>query len=264
MKERLVTGFSLLFLTFLFLIYSSQYLFGVGVFFVALLSIHEWLNLLRIENVSMPKYLIISAIIIFVFSEFFVHLHYVLPLFWFYAIVRLFMYEKGLIDNLSQKEMLVMGLFAIVPFSPCLYILHSNGIFWVFMIVSIISSADSGAYFIGKTVGKYKVLPRLSPNKTLEGLIGGVLVASVVSIIFLCFIDLSLFNYILMFFASMIVACMSFIGDVFESMIKRVTGSKDSGNLLPGHGGVLDRLDGYMPSLPIFVIFGYYSGVFSL
>jgi phosphatidate cytidylyltransferase len=76
--------------------------------------------------------------------------------------------------------------------------------------------------------------------------------------------DLSLLQYVSMVAISALIAIVSVIGDVFESMMKRIAGVKDSGNILPGHGGVLDRLDGYMPALPVFVMLGYLCGVFIL
>jgi len=102
----------------------------------------------------------------------------------------------------------------------------------------------------------------LSPNKTIEGLLGGLVSAVVVAVIFLFYMDLGLVQYIAMVAISALIAVISVIGDVFESMMKRIAGVKDSGNILPGHGGVLDRLDGYMPALPIFVMLGYLCGVF--
>jgi phosphatidate cytidylyltransferase len=106
------------------------------------------------------------------------------------------------------------------------------------------------------------MLPRLSPNKTLEGLLGGLVSAVIVTVVFLIFMDLSFGQYLYMVVVSAFVAFLSVVGDVFESMMKRISGVKDSGKILPGHGGVLDRLDGYMPSLPIFVMLGYLAGVF--
>lgn len=130
------------------------------------------------------------------------------------------------------------------------------------MFILVVAAADSGAYFTGKAIGKRKMLPRLSPNKTIEGLLGGLICSVLVSVVFLFYMELTVTQYIAMMIISALVAVLSVIGDVFESMMKRIAGVKDSGNLLPGHGGVLDRLDGYMPALPIFVLLGYLCGVF--
>ena len=132
------------------------------------------------------------------------------------------------------------------------------------MFILVVAAADSGAYFTGKAIGKHKMLPRLSPNKTIEGLLGGMVCAVVVAVRFLLYMGLTPLEYVYMVLISALVAVLSVVGDVFESMMKRIAGVKDSGNILPGHGGLLDRLDGYMPTLPVFVLLGYLAGVFVL
>ncbi|QIW09362.1 phosphatidate cytidylyltransferase [Francisella sp. LA112445] len=264
MKERIITGVVLVAVVFCFLLYASEYLFGVGVFLVAILSAYEWLKLAKVEQDSMLKYLIVFVVAAFVVSQFFIYLQYIFPIFWLYAIFRLSQYEREKISTISSKEMLVLGLFTIAPFAACLYVLHSNNVAWIFMFILVVAAADSGAYFTGKAIGKHKMLPRLSPNKTIEGLLGGMLCAIIVAIVFLMYMGLTPLEYVYMVLISALVAVLSVVGDVFESMMKRIAGVKDSGNILPGHGGVLDRLDGYMPTLPIFVMLGYFAGVFIL
>ncbi|ORM38936.1 phosphatidate cytidylyltransferase [Francisella endosymbiont of Ornithodoros moubata] len=262
MKERIVTGIVLVAVVFGFLVFASDYLFGVGVFLVALLSAYEWLKLTKIDQQAIFKNLIIFTIVVFVVAQFFVYLQYIFPIFWLYAIYKLASYEHQKIDTLTTNKMLVMGLFTISPFVASLYVLHSNGAAWIFIFILVIAAADSGAYFTGKTIGRRKMLLRLSPNKTIEGLLGGLVCAVVVAVIFLIYMNLSFGQYIYMVIVSALIAVLSVVGDVFESMMKRIAGIKDSGNILPGHGGMLDRLDGYMPTLPIFVLLGYLAGVF--
>ncbi|MEY8674303.1 phosphatidate cytidylyltransferase [Francisella philomiragia] len=262
MKERIITGLLLVVFVFAGLVYANDYLFGVGVFLVAMLSAYEWLKFAKISQQETINYLVIFMIVLFVVSEFFVYIQYIFPVFWLYAIYRLSGYERQKFDTLSVNEMLILGLFAISPFAASLYVLHSNSVAWIFMFILVVAGADSGAYFTGKAMGKRKMLPRLSPNKTIEGLLGGMACAVIIAIVFLLFMDLSIFEYLSMVIISALIAVLSVVGDVFESMMKRIAGVKDSGNILPGHGGVLDRLDGYMPALPIFVTLGYLAGVF--
>jgi len=262
MIQRIITGVVLVAVVFSFLLYTTSYLFGVGVFLVAVLSAYEWLRLAQVNEEVVVRNLVIFSAAVFAVSEFFVYLQYVFPVFWLYAIYRLSQYERQKIDSVSSNEMLVMGLLAISPFAASLFILHSNNVAWIFMFILVVAAADSGAYFTGKAIGKHKMLPRLSPNKTIEGLLGGLVCSMVVALIFLAYMDLSLEQYVYMVMVSALVAVLSVVGDVFESMMKRIAGVKDSGNVLPGHGGVLDRLDGYMPTLPIFVMLGYFAGVF--
>ncbi|AJI56604.1 cytidylyltransferase family protein [Francisella philomiragia] len=262
MKERIITGLLLVVFVFAGLVYANDYLFGVGVFLVAMLSAYEWLKFTKISQQETINYLVIFMIVLFVVSEFFVYIQYIFPVFWLYAIYRLSGYERQKFDTLSVNEMLILGLFAISPFAASLYVLHSNSVAWIFMFILVVAGADSGAYFTGKVMGKRKMLPRLSPNKTIEGLLGGMACAVIIAIVFLLFMNLSIFEYLSMVIISALIAVLSVVGDVFESMMKRIAGVKDSGNILPGHGGVLDRLDGYMPALPIFVTLGYLAGVF--
>ncbi|KFJ42825.1 phosphatidate cytidylyltransferase [Francisella philomiragia] len=262
MKERIITGLLLVVFVFAGLVYANDYLFGVGVFLVAMLSAYEWLKFTKISQQETINYLVIFMIVLFVVSEFFVYIQYIFPVFWLYAIYRLSGYERQKFDTLSVNEMLILGLFAISPFAASLYVLHSNSVAWIFMFILVVAGADSGAYFTGKAMGKRKMLPRLSPNKTIEGLLGGMACAVIIAIVFLLFMDLSIFEYLSMVIISALIAVLSVVGDVFESMMKRIAGVKDSGNILPGHGGVLDRLDGYMPALPVFVTLGYLAGVF--
>jgi phosphatidate cytidylyltransferase len=127
-----------------------------------------------------------------------------------------------------------------------------NGRFLLLLAVGIIVLADVGGYIVGKTFGRHKLAPTISPGKTWEGLFGGmVLQVLLVLLLTLIFTDINLLNLCLLVFP---VAICSVIGDLFESMLKRQRGVKDSSNLLPGHGGFLDRLDGVMPALPMFFI----------
>lgn len=264
MKQRIVTGILLAVVVFTFLVYATDYLFGVGVFLVAILAALEWLKFAATDESEITKKLVVFGITTFIVSGFFKYLMYVFPIFWLYAIYKLSQYERQKIDKLSSLQITIMGLFAVSPLCASLYVLHSNGVAWIFMFILVIAAADSGAYFVGKAIGKRKMLPRLSPNKTIEGLLGGLVCAIIVAVIFLFYMDLGLLQYLEMVLIAALIAVVSVIGDVFESMMKRIAGVKDSGDILPGHGGVLDRLDGYMPALPIFVILGYLSGVFIL
>jgi phosphatidate cytidylyltransferase len=121
--------------------------------------------------------------------------------------------------------------------------------------------ADIGAYFAGKLFGKNKLAPQLSPGKTIEGAIGGlaaVLLMAGLSVIYeIPGIFLTLYELGgLLTLGSLVIAlvALSIMGDLFESQLKRLAGVKDSSNLLPGHGGILDRIDALMPVLPVIAI----------
>jgi phosphatidate cytidylyltransferase len=108
-------------------------------------------------------------------------------------------------------------------------------------------ACDIGAFFAGRAIGGPKLAPRLSPNKTWAGLGGGVLAASVLALLLHRFEGLPL----RLTLATPLLAAFAQAGDLFESWLKRQAGVKDSGNILPGHGGILDRLDGLVPVAPV-------------
>jgi phosphatidate cytidylyltransferase len=125
-----------------------------------------------------------------------------------------------------------------------------NGVQVLFMILFMIWATDSGAYFVGKSMGKRKLWPVISPNKTIEGAVGGIFFSILVAIISYAvqFVDMPLMNVL---FISVLVGIFGQIGDLAESAFKRIYDVKDSGSLLPGHGGILDRLDSALFVFPL-------------
>lgn len=124
------------------------------------------------------------------------------------------------------------------------------GLVFIFYSLFIIWATDSGAYFIGKAMGKRKLWPEISPNKTIEGSIGGILCAVVVSVIYGFITDIQV-NIFYLGFMTIILSIFGQIGDLVESALKRHYGVKDSGNILPGHGGILDRFDSLLFVWPL-------------
>ncbi|MBA6391430.1 phosphatidate cytidylyltransferase [Colwellia sp. BRX10-3] len=121
-------------------------------------------------------------------------------------------------------------------------------------------SADVGAYFVGKSIGKNKLLPNVSPGKTLEGFLGGVIFACIMVSIAGYFIDWSFEQYRIVIPVTILITTISVLGDLNESMFKRQAGVKDSGTILPGHGGVLDRIDSLTATAPIYALCYAYLG----
>lgn len=117
-----------------------------------------------------------------------------------------------------------------------------KGFAFTFAIMIIIWATDSGAYFVGKKIGKNKLAPSISPNKTVEGSIGGIVIAFVAVMIFQL-IEPVFESYVELIIITLIVSVLGQIGDLIESKIKRIYDVKDSGKILPGHGGVFDRFD---------------------
>jgi phosphatidate cytidylyltransferase len=140
-----------------------------------------------------------------------------------------------------------LGLILLHDTSP-------NGPAMTLGLMVLIWSADSAAYFSGKRFGRRKLAPALSPGKTIEGVAGGVVAAALVGILLFFYLGHSSVPALLLAAAiAVVTAIVSVGGDLFESMVKRRAGEKDSGRLLPGHGGVWDRIDSLVSSSPVFV-----------
>jgi phosphatidate cytidylyltransferase len=118
-------------------------------------------------------------------------------------------------------------------------------------LLLLVWAADIGAYFVGRRFGRLKLAPQVSPNKTWEGVLGGTALALVVGLLELRWLGCPSVPYVGL---TLVIVCVSIIGDLTESMFKRVAGLKDSGELLPGHGGVLDRIDSITAAAPFFVL----------
>ncbi len=118
----------------------------------------------------------------------------------------------------------------------------------------IVWGADSGAYFAGKSFGNHKMAPAVSPNKTIEGLLGGMVVAAIIGWLFADWFDIQFTSASVMLVTIFATVAISVLGDLVESMFKRVSGIKDSSNIIPGHGGVLDRIDSLTAAFPVFAL----------
>ncbi|TPG60696.1 phosphatidate cytidylyltransferase [Ewingella americana] len=159
----------------------------------------------------------------------------------------------------SRVLRLVFGLLTIVPFFWGMVALrqygyaenHHTGAWWLLYVMLLVWGADSGAYLFGKLFGKHKLAPKVSPGKTWEGLIGGLLTSALISWLFGRYVPLNVVPATLLM-CSVIAALASVLGDLTESMFKREAGIKDSGSLIPGHGGILDRIDSLTAAVPVF------------
>ena len=130
-----------------------------------------------------------------------------------------------------------------------------HGMIWFLALLAIVFVGDTMAYLVGMLLGRRKIMPRLSPKKTIEGAIGGLMGSMLTGALLSFFIPQSPERLVL---AAACVGIIAQLGDLFESMLKRVANRKDSGSLMPGHGGVLDRLDGILFAAPVLFLFAAY------
>ncbi|MEI6895898.1 MAG: phosphatidate cytidylyltransferase [Psychromonas sp.] len=182
---------------------------------------------------------------------------------WFVSLLLVISYPRK--ANLWAGSKIIktlFGLLTLIPFFWSMVVLRSVNIehdFYygsalLFFVFILVWAADTGAYFCGKFFGKHKLAPNVSPGKTIEGFIGGVVSAMLVAFIASIAFEIPSEKLMLFFAASLITTLVSALGDLSESIFKREANIKDSGNLLPGHGGILDRIDSLTAAVPIFTL----------
>ncbi len=230
-KDRFVTGAVLICLIF-FVGWIDSYLvmwLFLGIAF--LFSFYEAMKLFAIEGNEYYGY----AALLWLISLFYSNPDDLL----FLVLITLssWMIYKGDIDF----KRLYIFLYPTASFLFLLALYKGFGMDAVIWLVIVVALTDTGAYFTGRAIGKTPFC-EISPKKTWEGVFGGVLIATIAG----TFYGLSFVSPILAILISFIVSFVSVFGDLFESYLKRQAGVKDSGNVLPGHGGVLDRMDGYL------------------
>ena len=157
---------------------------------------------------------------------------------------------------------LLMGALVLIPTWVALVYVRqqSNGAWLVLLLMLIVAVADSGGYFVGRRFGRHKLAPAVSPGKTWEGFAGGFLANCLLALILSQVLDV---NPLLILVLIVPTSLISVLGDLLESMVKRHAGAKDSGSILPGHGGILDRVDGITAGAPVFALALLASGVFT-
>lgn len=153
------------------------------------------------------------------------------------------------------RRLAFMGLVILISAITAMFWLWQRSPWWLLYVFLLVWCADSGAYFVGRKFGKKKLAPNVSPNKSLEGLGGGLALSLLVAAVLMaCYVDMLGITWVLFFGLSALTVLASVLGDLFESMLKRRAGIKDSGTILPGHGGVLDRIDSLLSAVPAFAL----------
>lgn len=178
---------------------------------------------------------------------------------WFVALILIYSYPSTQVILHKKPVLFFAGIPLLVPGWLSFYLLrnHSHHEFYILFLFFMVAAADIGAYFAGRTFGKHKLAVRVSPNKTWEGFVGGMLACTVLVIltatIFSEYLpEMNSLRWFKLVLAGLVIAAFSVVGDLFESMIKRNCDVKDSGSILPGHGGILDRIDGLTAAAPVY------------
>jgi len=209
-------------------------------FFIALVFLSILLSNILIKY-NLWQYLIITSCLL-----------------WFFITIYIMNVKKiNLINKFSFTYMFIYIL--ILGSLYCsLYTLFLLSPQALLFLVSLVCISDISAFFIGKYFGKNSFFNIISPNKTREGFYGSILVGSFLAFLYCVYQNFDLILTIKILFSSILVILMSAIGDLSVSLIKRYSGNKDTGNILPGHGGILDRVDSLLSAAPVFLIISYF------
>ena len=260
---RTLTSMFLLSLLTLLFYFGTTIIFNITIYTISLIAYLEWL---RLTSKSIVFFFPFIVLLIFLHHFLIINLtifSYTCILLWLLLSIYLF-YFKRFLQNFIEKHSLLIGTFIISSFFTFLVNLYpsSNTIIvnnelidnksYFLILILMVTSIDVYAYICGKSIGKNKIGSDISPNKTFEGYIGSLFLTFFTFYLISAYLN---FNWtsldlIIMF----IFILMTFFGDLFMSFIKRTYKKKDTGSILPGHGGILDRLDSYFSSLPVFFV----------
>lgn len=247
----------------LYIFYLGSTPFLISIILLTVIGQKEMLNILDKKNVYSFKFLIILSGIVLCISAYYLSQLYLTGVLILFMFIMFIMF----IANFPKMSLEELGLNFLVILYPGLlfsqFILLRNiseqGFIYILLAFIITWSSDTFAYFSGRTLGKRKLAPRISPAKTIEGSIGGIIGATVVAVLFN--FSYPIFPMCLAFALGIVGSVLAQLGDLIESAIKRLGNVKDSGNLIPGHGGVLDRFDSVLVLAPVFyyilVLIGY-------
>jgi phosphatidate cytidylyltransferase len=259
--QRILTAAILIPLTLLILFYASPLVFLIVTGCVFLAAAWEWSNLMGIKtNAGRILYLLL---VLFIMGwVLFIPVRYIYTaglVWWIVAIVFIISYPT--LSGWWGRGYAVRGMMGLLTLIPCwtgLNILRNqpDGIHAILLLFLLVWSADTFAFFVGRRWGKHKLCPLVSPQKSWEGFFAALIgtIGITTTILWLFHIPQSAWGMFILL--TVITVLFSIVGDLLESMLKRHVGLKDSGRLLPGHGGLLDRIDSLTAAVPIFAAGG--------
>ena len=218
---------------------SSVKTIALSLGLLTMLAINHYQRYLSFDNTPDTGFVLPGLYALLVFAIFFFFLR------------QLICYPKNCILK-TDAQILLCGIGYVCLFLSFLVFIrnHTAGVKWIFFILFILWVGDSAAYCVGKIIGRRKLWPAVSPNKTREGAIGGVMASLLAGFVCKAFF-LPELPGVHCFFLTLAIALSGQLGDLCESSLKRIRGVKDTGSLFPGHGGILDRIDSLLLASPV-------------
>lgn len=246
----------------LFFVMSGGIIFRIGVIGVTAIALFEYINIYKHNKDKVISWVLVVGFLLYYSAIFLDKITIVIPIIYLIAILSMSVPIFNRAYSVISSALTIIGFIYIVNFFSLLIFIrdYSNGyaLIWLVFIIAFVS--DTSAYYSGRFFGKNKLCPEVSPKKTVEGSIGGIL-GSVIGVVLWWFFARDIgFAWYQLIFLGIIGGALSQIGDLSASLIKRFIGVKDYGNIMPGHGGVLDRFDSILFTAPIV----YYYIVFFL
>ncbi|RDU99559.1 phosphatidate cytidylyltransferase [Trinickia dinghuensis] len=266
LKARVITAVVLLAVFLPVMLFAPVAAFGALLAFALVLAAWEWARLLGLPGLAPVAYAVVAALALAASTRLGLGAHAARPLleaaavFWILAGPFVLVRRPTLAHGPWRLFLVVAGLVVLVACWHALVAARILGVSFVLSVMLVVWLADIGAYFAGKAFGKHKLAPAISPGKTWEGAIGGWLAVMIATIAVMASHMLAptlvsalgeRMGPVRMLLVLTVLVAFSIVGDLFESMLKRQAGVKDSSALLPGHGGVLDRIDALLPVLPL-------------
>lgn len=268
MKTRIFTGLAMI-VVIVSIVFFAPVLFTPLVAVILGIATWEWC---RIGQIKRPQNYAVAAVTItlWVASSFSSSLLMVLlvltALHYIYALYLIISYEKKADYRISTIHLSISGPIVLATLASSLMYLfnQTDGVsqlddaMSLTFIIMVIAGADTGAYFAGRFWGKHQLSPRTSPKKTVEGLLGGLALTTLMVVLFGFMVSGWYLSFWQLWLIGIIAALFSVVGDLFISIIKRQNHIKDASNILPGHGGILDRIDGLLAGIPVFYLLQQY------
>jgi len=261
--QRILTAIPLAAFVCWMIFFQPTPIFFYFVLFIVLISGYEWAKLSGVKNIFLRCcFTLLIACLVWTIdqfaSDYALWLVYAAVLWWFAVTYYLKSARPTAPDSRLKVDKLFIAFIVLPAAAFAMQQIHAveQGADWLFYALSLVWVADIGAYFSGKKFGRNKLAPLISPGKTKEGLIGGVIATSLYTLAASYYFDLAIEHAALLVLLSIILTFISVSGDLYISLLKREAGLKDSGNILPGHGGMLDRIDSVLAAMPVF-LFGF-------
>ena len=258
--QRILTAIPLALGVIWIILSQSSDVFFWLVMVIAAVAAYEWAKLAGSNKAGQIIYLLLLCAIPWVVmnhaSQYMQFYIYAAVLWWFVICLYLFKAHPQSAGNKVSPAKLLAGILVIPAAVLAMYAIHSqhNGPEWLLYGLMLVWVADIGAYFSGKRFGRHKLAPAISPGKTREGLYGAIALVSVYSAIAAYYFGLDITNTAYLLLLAVVLTLVSVAGDLYESVLKREHGVKDSGAILPGHGGMLDRIDSVLAAMPVFMV----------